>query len=153
MIPWSFILRIAAPILVAVLLWTWGYSAGSAQKQRAWDLATSAQVRDQLAATEAARARETALQLQVERANEARKLDNAKNARIAAALRRDADGLRRDIANFANGPPEDSRDACGQRAATLGVLLDEALRTGGECASAAESLATDLRAVIQAWPK
>jgi hypothetical protein len=152
MIPLGFILRIAAPVAIAVGVFTWGCSAGSAYTQRKWDLANAAQVQAQLEATEAARATEQALQRKVKEAEDARRQDNAKNARIAAGLRADRDRLRDSIAGFASGPAEDSADACRSRAATLGTLLDQALRTSEECAGAAESLANDVRALQRGWP-
>jgi hypothetical protein len=152
MIPLGFILRIAAPIAIAVGVFTWGYSAGSASTQRKWDLATAAQVKAQLAATEAARATEQALQIKVKEAEDARQQDNAKNARIASGLRADRDRLRDSIAGFASGPAEDSADACRNRAATLGNVLATALRSAEECAGAAESLANDVRTLQRAWP-
>jgi hypothetical protein len=77
-IPWGFVLRIAGPVVVAVVLFAWGYSAGGASKQRAWDLATAAQVKAQLAATEAARAKEQELQAKVTEANNALTQERAK---------------------------------------------------------------------------
>lgn len=153
MIPWGFVLRIAGPVVVAVILFGWGYSAGGASKQRAWDLATAEQVKAQLAATEAARAKEQALQLKVTEATNALIAERAKHARVAAALKLDADRLRNDIAGFARGGAEDTAAACGERAATLGVVLDGVLSDYRACTAGAEATAADLRSVLAAWPR
>lgn len=151
MIPlWAKLLAAAA--LVAGLV-GWGWSGGAASKQKEWDLAKAAQVQAQLEATEQARATEQALQQRVNDANTALQTERTKHARVAAGLKRDADSLRDSIASFAGGKPDDTATACGERAATLGALLDDALRASGECASQAESVASDLRATLAAWPK
>ena len=148
----GFVARIVGPLLLAIILFGWGYSAGSASKQRAWDLATAAQVKAQLAATEAARATEQALQAKVKEANDARQAEKAKSERAAALLRAESDRLRSDIARFASAKPDDTAAACGERSATLGGLLETALRTSEDCAVEGERVAEELRAVLRAWP-
>lgn len=147
------LLRIGLPLLLALGVFAWGYSSGSASKQRAWDLATAAQVTAQVAASEAARAAEAAHEARIKEAQRARQTENSRNERIAADLRADADRLRGDIAAFAGGPAEDSIAACDGRAATLGELLGDALRTSQACAGQAEDLGGDLRSVLEAWPR
>jgi hypothetical protein len=141
---------IVAAIVAAFGGWCW--TGGKASERKVWQLKEAAQVAAQLAATEQARATEQALQLKVTEANNARAIERAKAYRIAAGLRADADRLRGDIAQFASGSAEDTASACRDRSATLGSLLDDALRTSGECAAQAESVAADLRATLAAWP-
>jgi hypothetical protein len=150
MIPLWLKALVLAVIVAAFGGWCW--MGGAASKQKEWDLATAKQVAAQLAATEQARATEQALQLKVNEANNARAIERAKADRIAAGLRADADRLRGDIAQFASGSAEEPAAACRERAATLGSLLDNALRTSGECTAQAESVAADLRATLAAWP-
>jgi len=150
--PYGFLLRILGPLVIAIGLFGWGYSAGGASKQRAWDLATAAQVKAQLEASEQARATETALQAKVKEAQDARQLDKVRNDRIAAGLRASADKLRNEIAGFAGGASGDSVEACNQRAATLGTVLDSVLSDYRACTVSAETTAADLRAVVSAWP-
>ena len=149
----GFVARIVGPLLLAIVLFAWGYSAGSASKQRAWDLATAAQVKAQLAAIEAARAAEQALQAKVKEANDARQAEKAKSERAAALLRAESDRLRSDIARFASAKPDDTAAACGERSATLGAVLDGVLSDYRACTESAESVAADLRAVMSAWPR
>ena len=150
--PIGFIFRILGPVLVALAVFAWGYSMGGASKQRAWDLATAAQVKAQLAATEAARAKEQALQAKVTEANNALTAERQKHARVAAALKLDAARLRDDISKFASGSPEESTAACRDRSATLGTVLESVLSDYRTCTTAAETHAADLRAVLDAWP-
>lgn len=152
MIPWGFILRIAAPLVLAIGLFGWGYSAGAAGKQRAWDLAAAAQVKAQLAATEQARTAERALQLKVSEVERARQTDRARSARVAADMRAESDSLRSDIARFASGGTDDSGRPATGRAEQLGQLLDAALQTAGECAIRGENDAAIARGLLAAWP-
>jgi Protein of unknown function (DUF2514) len=152
MIPWAFILKLLWPVALAVAIFGFGYSVGGASKQRAWDLANARVVKEQLAQSEAARKVEEGLRKQVQEAQNAREAERARNQRIAAGLRDDRDRLRDELAKYASGPPADTTDACHDRAAALGGVLAEALRSGEECAEAAESLASDVRVLRSAWP-
>jgi hypothetical protein len=73
-------------------------------------------------------------------AHEHLRLD-ARNRAVAAALRRDADGLRQQLAGYAASPGDagsDSLAACLARASTLGDLLAEGVRLQIDVAGAAE---------------
>ena len=91
-------------------------------------------------------------QQRVNDAQQARETELARSRRAADRLRTERDGLRLDIASYAAGPSDDTPAACGQRAATLGALLDDALRTAAACAEGAEQHATDVRALRDGWP-
>lgn len=149
----GFVLRILAPLLIALAVFAWGYSVGGASKQRAWDLATAAQVKAQLAATEAARATEQALQAKVQEAQRNGQLEKARSERAAALLRADADRLRSEFAAFIRGTPGEPIAACVERGEATGVVLVEAIRTSGEMAEAGEQCEADKRTLIAAWPK
>ena len=151
MVPfWLKLLALGA--LVAALI-GWGWVGGKASERKIWQLRKAAQVKTQLEATEHARIVEQALQAKVNDANTTLQSERTKHARIAAALKRDADGLRESIAKFASPRPGDSTTALSERCATTGNLLEAALRTSEACAIQGESVAADLRAVLGAWPK
>lgn len=81
--------------------------------------------------------------------------ENLRNARIAADLRGELDRLHGDIAAFAAGEHEaaaDSLAACRDRAATIGHLLERALRSDARHTGAAEDHATDVRGLLATWP-
>ena len=149
---WLSLLRIVGPMVLAIGLYVYGYSSGKAAKQKDWDVAKAAQVLEQLKAVEKARVTEAAWATKLQDAQNARELDNKRNARIATGLRNELDGLRGDITTFARGPAEDSIRSCGERATGLGQLLGQALRTSEECAGRGEAVSADLRAVLAAWP-
>lgn len=80
-------------------------------------------------------------------------------ASVQAALQRartERNGLRDQLASFASGGTaraDDTVAACHSRAETLGVLLDEALRSSEEGAGDGERCNADLRTVLDAWPR
>jgi hypothetical protein len=82
-------------------------------------------------------------------ANDRLRLDASHRAAVAS-LRRDADGLRQQLADFAARPSDAGSDpeaACLARAATLGDLLAESVRLQVELAGAAESHLADARSL------
>ena len=149
---WFSLLRIVGPLVLALGLYVYGYSSGKAAKQKDWDVAKAAQIQEQLKGIELARATEIEWATKLQEAQHARELDNKRNARIATGLRNELDGLRGDITTFARGPAADTIASCGERAASLGQLLGQALRTSEECAGRGEAVSADLRSVLGAWP-
>ena len=86
-------------------------------------------------------------------ANDRLRLDASHRAAVAS-LRRDADGLRQQLADFAARPSDaggDPEAACLARAATLGDLLAESVRLQVELAGAAEDHAADARSLYEGW--
>lgn len=75
--------------------------------------------------------------------------ESTRNAGSLAAARRDADGLRDRLGGAlrVGSGVSDSLAACQQRAEAAGRLLGDGLRVQAELAGAAESLATDVRAL------
>ena len=150
MIPGYFKL-LALGALIAALI-GWGWVGGKASERRAWQLKEAAQVAAQLAASEKARIVERELQQRVDDANAALQVEKTKHARIAAALKRDADGLRESIAKFASGPSGDPQCAATGRAVALGELLDAALQAAIGCAIRGENDAAIARGLYSSWP-
>ena len=107
-------------------------------------------------ASEAYRRLEQALSAKVKEAQDALDKERKAHARIAADLQRtrtERDGLRDQIGAYAAADPAaDSVAACRQRAATLGEQLVAGLSVQEELAGRAETCASDLRAVLGAWP-
>jgi hypothetical protein len=85
-------------------------------------------------------------------AQRTREQEVSRSRRAADLLRTERDGLRDTIAVYAAGPADDTGPACRERAATLGALLDDALRTAAACTAGAEQHATDVRALRDGWP-
>lgn len=147
-----FVIRLIVLGAVIAALVGFGYSSGSAAKQRAWDKEKAVLVKQRLAEVEQARQTEIALQLKVQKAQDAREIESAKSHRLAASLRAERDGLRNELTAFASGSPDDSLAACRERTAAATGVLENALRTSEECAENAEALATDVRSLRSAWP-
>jgi len=101
---------------------------------------------------EAARQTEQAWAKKLQEVQHARDAELARAHRIGDGLRTDREWLRVDTASFAAGPADDSAAACRERAATLGRLLDDALRTAATIAGSAEQHAADVRALRASWP-
>lgn len=76
----------------------------------------------------------------------------ARDARIAA-LTRTADGLRSAAEKRAGGGPDDSLTACRADAAALRDVLSGADSEAGRLAEAADRHASEVRALLEAWPK
>ena len=77
------------------------------------------------------------------------------HGRMVAGLSGALGGVRSDIAAYAAGRGATASDtvaACRADAAALGGLLDRALQLAFKRTADAESIATDLRAVLGAWP-
>lgn len=76
----------------------------------------------------------------------------ARDARIAA-LTRAADGLRDAAEKRAGGGPDDSLTACRADAAALRDVLNGVDSEAGRLAEAADRHASEVRALLEAWPK
>jgi len=104
--------------------------------------------------SEAYRAKEQALRASVATAQQEYNQKKAQDEAVFSTLRHDLDGLRNQINDYAAGgsaatnPPT----ADSERAATLGVLLAEALQSDAECARSAEDHANGIRSLLAAWP-
>jgi hypothetical protein len=142
-----------AAVVLAGSHW-WAYSKGG---DAAYLEVAEARIESQQRALEAVaqvRTLEAELQAVKTKAEEDSKREKAANARALAAHRADADRMRGDIAAYAaGGASAASVAACGARTTALGALLDSALRASSACAADGESLSSDLRAVLGAWPK
>ena len=135
-----------------------GFRRGSAEVQGRWD---AERVRLYAVAASAAadyRNRERELQARVETAEDRYARLQTEHARALVAQRdllADRGRLRDEIAAYAAGSGRTAPDtvaAASERAATLGVLLAEALRADAESAAAAEGHADAVRALLNAWP-
>ena len=112
----------------------------------------AAQVAAALAYSENARQIEAQHAERITDAQRTREQEQARSRRAADLLRTERDGLRNAIASYAAGPADDTASACSARAASLGALLDDAMRVAAACAAGAEQHATDVRALRDAWP-
>jgi len=100
-----------------------------------------------------ARSIEQARQKATDDANKRLEAERQRHARIAAGLRDDVGVLRDGIRAFvASEPAPESCAAERERAATLGGLLGDAVRTAADATAAAERHAAEVRALLRAWP-
>jgi dienelactone hydrolase len=155
---------IAAASLVAVVggvLWYGSsrYDAGEQAQQAKQAVIDADRARDALAESEKNRATEAALRGAVERQRIIYDALQQKHTVALAGQRAalaDAGKLRDDIAAYASGgggTPDNPGPSASARAAALGVLLADALRTGAESAAGAETSGDAVRALLAAWPR
>lgn len=155
----KFLLIGGAVLVILIGLWAWGEKReddGRREVQAAWDDERATLI----SAAADAQAKQRAIEQEFARAHmeavNAQSKERQRNARVVADLAGERDRLRSDIEAYAagRGPrPGDPPAACDQRAANLGAALDDALRSHEACTSAAVDLATDVRALQQAWPR
>ena len=77
----------------------------------------------------------------------------AQNADAAAAARRTADGLRRDLASVPARIAAATDSAAREYAAAASVVLDQCAAEVADLARVADGHAADVRLMLQAWPK
>lgn len=106
-----------------------------------------------LDASEKNRKLEATLASQAQENEHARQQDRLVSTRIADALRADNRLLHTTLANYAapsgSAGDSDSVNACRERAATLGSLLDQSMRVQIDGADDAEGLAADARSLFK----
>jgi hypothetical protein len=131
---------------------------GRAEVQVVLDRAISEHNAAAMAASDAYRRLEQALNTRIQEAQDALLKERAASTQVVAALNRartERNGLRDQINAYAAGSGragEDSVAACRDRAQALGSLLDEALRVGEESAGDGEQCEAGVRALLKAWP-
>lgn len=77
----------------------------------------------------------------------------AQNADAAAAARRTADGLRRDLASVPARIAAATDSAAREYTAAASVVLDQCTAEVADLARVADGHAADVRLMLQAWPK
>lgn len=75
------------------------------------------------------------------------------NAAFAAAARRDADGLRAQLASVPARIASATDSAVREYANAASVVFDQCVRSYQELASAADGHANDARLMLEAWPR
>lgn len=138
---------LAAIILISFNIWE------SMIESRGYDRAKSEYTQKALIATQAARARETELQTQLQVAqNEARKRE-ADLAIAADSARAERDGLRDELASISDRLSRASADSLRQYARTANAILQECTDRYSELAAKADRHASDTLMLKEAWPK
>lgn len=139
---------IAGGILVGVLAWqvqAWRYDAQIAGVKAQHAEAIAASAKSALRLTEIYRENADAAL----RKAEAR---SAQNKRDADRLRGERDGLRGDLAEVPDRIRHASREAVDQYATTASVVFDQCVRSYSDMAGAATGHASDVQALMDAWP-
>lgn len=90
---------------------------------------------------------------QVLKAQNEAKLREATLRAYAAAARTESDGMRGDLADLRQQYDKLSRDAVIERAAAVGVVLAQCTERYQGVAEKAERHASDVKTLIDAWPK
>jgi hypothetical protein len=147
---------IAGAVLCAALIGgAWALAShfegiGAAKVQAQWDVAKAAQVSVDAAQNAKNRALEQDAATARQEAADARAATQVQVASTRAAFIADAGRLRSTLADSLSGrgATEDSLTACQQRAAAAGNLLGQGLQVQADLAGDAESLAADVRAVL-----
>lgn len=138
---------LAAILLISFNIWE------SMIESRGYDRAKSEYTQKALIATQAARARETELQTQLQVAqNEARKRE-ADLAIAADSARAERDGLRDELTSISDRLSRASADSLRQYARTANAILQECTDRYSELAAKADRHASDTLMLKEAWPK
>lgn len=149
----------------AALVQGWRYSGQieAARADRQADLAAHARgalvaTEKSLATAESYRRREAAMRRTVQEADHARALEARSNAAARAAADARTDELQRALAAYVctptdPGAADDPGPADGADPTTLGQLLGALVRGYRDATAAAEDHASDVRALLRAWPK
>lgn len=153
--------------MIALLgLWRYGLIACLLAAAGVWHLADKSravddaveQVRNEyitaaLVASEAARAKESAWQTQLQKAQNEATTRQKTLAADAAALRTERDGLRDQLATAGRHLPGLTRPALERYTNTFGDVFAECVREYSGLAEAADRLASDRQTLIQSWPE
>lgn len=142
-----------AVALAAMAMFAWGWSSGGARVQAQWDRAALAQQADRLAAEQAARATEQAMQQQLQEAEHAAAEREKKLRADYAAAHAAARGLRDTISALRNELPDAAGTASRATAGTALALLGECADQYRAVAEAADGHASDVQTLTAAWPK
>lgn len=138
---------LAAILLISFNIWE------SKIESRGYDRAKSEYTQKALIATQAARARETELQTQLQVAqNEARKRE-ADLAIAADSARAERDGLRDELTTISDRLSRASADSLRQYARTANAVLQECTDRYSELARKADGHASDALMLTQGWPR
>jgi Lon protease-like protein len=127
-----------------------------AEVKAAWATARAQAAEEASKAAESYRQIEQQLAATKEKAQDDYNAAQRKNAAALAAERAGNERLRNQLAAYAAGSgsaTEDTVAACSSRAATLGSLLDKALRADADSAGDAEANGDSVRAILAAWPR
>ncbi|QJC56145.1 hypothetical protein HC248_01431 [Polaromonas vacuolata] len=106
-----------------------------------------------LKAGQAARAREQALQAKVTKAQDDAKARETKLAADAAGARAATRGLRDDLAAIRSTLPGLADDAVRRYADASSIVFAECADRYSELATKADAIASERRALIEAWPR
>lgn len=150
-LPWIAATVVAG--LIAGASW-FAYGLGADNVRAEWAEERAEMQGEALAQSERYRALEQRMAKVTKEAANARQVEAAAHSRMVLALA-ESDGLRREIGDYAIGraAADDSLEAARGRAAALGDVLGEALRTSGASARAAEVHAADVRLLSESWPR
>lgn len=123
------------------------------QRDIGYDKAVAEYTAAALVATQAARAKEQALQTKVNEAQHAAKIRETKLAADAGRARSESERLRGDLAAIRGDLPRLTRDAVNRYADAASIVFDQCQREYQDMAANADRLASDRQTLIDAWPK
>ena len=131
-----------------------GYGLWSRHMQGiGYDKATAEYTAAALVASEAARAKESAWQTQLKKAQDEATKRQTKLAVDAAAARGAADSLRDDLRAVRASLPGLTREAVDRYADTASLVFADCARSYSGLAQDADRLATERQTLIDSWPK
>lgn len=145
--PWGLLLRIGAPIAMAISLWTWGYSAGHASVQRAWNKERAAQTEINLEAERMVRQAERARFTAAKEAQDA-------NQRTLHAARAARDAARDELGRLLDAAPPPGAAASDPGAAVRAAAAAVPWDVFSDCARALQKMAgeaDELEAKLIGW--
>jgi hypothetical protein len=147
------LIAIVGAAMFALGLFLLGWHLGTKNIQADWSAAKVAQAAADAEANRANRVIESKRNATIIEAQNAATFRN-KSLQVAAAdSRAVADGLRDDIATIRRSLPGLADDAVRERADAVAAVLSDCSREYADMAAAADRHASDVRTLMEAWPK
>jgi hypothetical protein len=147
------LIELAVLVLALLMFFAVGWYLGGNWTQSNWDRAKLAQIEVDAAANARYRAMESSLNQKIIEAQNAATLRNQKLQVAAASAGAVAVSLRDEIATLRRSLPGLADDAVRQRADAVAAVLADCTDSYAGMAAAADRHASDVKTLMEAWPK
>ena len=151
--PYRILAGAVAVLLTCLAIFAVGWSHGADSVQSRWDKAKAVQMQAAIAAEQEARAKEQSMNQKLQEAENAATEREKKLRADYAAAHAAARGMRDTVAAVRGELPAATADACRSTADAALAVLGECSDRYREVAEAADSHASDVRTLTEAWPQ
>jgi hypothetical protein len=147
------LIELSVLVLLLLMFFAVGWYLGGNWTQSNWDRAKLAQIEVDAAANARYRAMESSLNQKIIEAQNAATLRNKSLQVAAARSAATANSLRDDIAAIQRSLPDLAADAVRERADAVAAVLADCTDRYAGMAATADRHASDVKTLIDAWPK